>query len=514
VTAGIFSGAANKRGGSNLAALLMGLETEYGLSIKGASPRESLDRSKALRAIFRLARERAHLPALNHRGYFFENGSLLYLDCGNHVEFATPECPSPDEVIRYQLAGERFLSEMAAEITASETTISEAVILKCNVDYSDESHSTWGCHESYLHRGDPEIFPRQLVPFLASRVVLTGSGGFNSLAPDLEFLLSPRVEFLTKAISPHSTYDRGIFHTKKEPLCKSDYNRLHLLCGESNCSETASFLKLGATALVVAMIAGGLRPGDGVELSSPLQAMRTFSRDPLCRQVAATVRGKPITALAVQQHYLACAEAHLGNDFMPPWASGVTQLWRSILARLEQGAPESVVTVLDWPLKLQIFKDRVRRQGFSWDKVVSRDKRSSKDGLIKKDSTLSCSAKDFESLREELFEIDMRFSQLGERGIFASLDRAGHLNHRIPGVNRLETAMSTPPSAGRARLRGECVKRFADRREEMLCDWDRLWDPRRNRVLDLSDPFETGERWRKLPENEADRSSGNCSELS
>jgi len=107
-------------------------------------------------------------------------------------------------------------------------------------------------------------------------------------------------------------------------------------------------------------------------------------------------------------------------------------------------------------------------------------------------------------LRQELFEIDMRFAQIGEKGIFASLDKAGLLSHRLARGCDVQAAVTDPPSAGRARLRGEFVRRHARRRGRYCADWKRVWDYGRKRVLDLSNPLETEERWRDWTAVEAE----------
>lgn len=497
-TARISSDVADNKGDSRMTDRLMGLETEYALTVSGPSEEEQLAeaKAKAVRALLKLASRETHLPALNHKGLFFANGSLLYLDCGDHLEYSTPECLSPQEVIRHQWAGERFLAGLVKEVSVGGGQVSEVALFKHNVDYARGSYSSWGCHESYLHRADVRSLSKQLIPFLVSRIVFTGAGGFHPLRPNLQFLISPRVAFLVRTVSSSSTTARGIFHTKDEPLCK-DFQRLHLICGESNCSETALFLKLGTTALVVAMDEAGVRPGNAVQLRQPLRAMRMFSQDLECTQTALTTNGKRLTAIEIQRHYLASAEAHSQEAFMPPWAEEVIKKWQWILDHFEQGGPDGLVGVLDWPLKLAVFRDYVRRRGFPWEKIVKGSRTpSERDAATKKSTT----AKDGPRLRlqNELLEIDMRFSQLGELGIFAALERAGCLQHRVRGVDNIEAAMTTPPMSGRARLRGKAVERFG-KKKGYYCCWDRLYDTNKHRVADLSNPFESQERWKKLP---------------
>src|SRR5208283_5977971 len=122
------------------------------------------------------------------------------------------------------------------------------------------------------------------------------------------FTLSPRVAHISRVTSGDSTSDRGIFHTKNEPLCRDGYNRLHVICGESLCSETSLFLKVGTTALIVAMTEAGANPGGEVQIESPLDALRTFAADLTCRKVVGMKNRRRLTAVDIQRHYLKEAE--------------------------------------------------------------------------------------------------------------------------------------------------------------------------------------------------------------
>src|SRR5262249_10940398 len=151
------------------------------------------------------------------------------------------------------------------------------------------------------------------------------------------------------------TGQRGIFHTKDEPLCGNGYHRLHILCGESLCGDLSSWLKVGTTALVVALTEAGLRPGNAVQLRAPVEAMRLFASDPTCAAVAETKSGERVTALVIQRHYLTQAEAPLRARFMPPWADEVCRRWRAVLDGL-RGGWESAATSLDWAIKLALYR--------------------------------------------------------------------------------------------------------------------------------------------------------------
>ena len=51
----------------------------------------------------------------------------------------------------------------------------------------------------------------------------------------------------------------------------------------------------------------------------------------------------------------------------------------------------------------------------------------------------------FLSLRDEFYQIDTRFGQIGPRGIFTALDRRGVLDHKVAAVDGVEAAMREPP---------------------------------------------------------------------
>jgi hypothetical protein len=284
---------------------------------------------------------------------------------------------------------------------------------------------------------------------------------------------------------------------------------------------------VGATALVVAMVDAGLRPGSAVQLASPLKALRTVAADVECKALLPLADGGSRSAVAIQRHYLEQAEAHASDHFMPPWAGEVCRRWHAMLDLLE-GAPESVETTLDWAMKLALYTDQVRCRGLrwrslsGWNAVITRlNELVTRSGaqfldvdfhigphnpMLEDVAAMTPWLRErglrwgdlgaYTKLLAEMCEIDTRFGQLGDKGIFQSLDRAGLLTHHMPGVDNIEHAIHNPPAIGRARIRGEAVRRLAGQNGRAQCDWQFVWDKHLSRVLDLSDPFATEERWR------------------
>lgn len=513
--------------------MLFGVETEYAV---GGRNREVL-----IEAILRnIRRDIPNIQGLNPVDRFLSSGARFYMDCGGHPEWSTPECPNPTEVVRYALAGDRALANALAQVPDSVRKNETMTIFKGNVDYSG-AKTTWGSHESYLHLRQPSEFPEKIVGHLASRIIFTGAGGFNPMAAGIEFTVSPRVWHLTKPSCGSTTDVRGIFHRKDEPLASRGFHRLHIIAGESLCSHLASWLRVGTTAIIVAMIDSGVRVGSSVLPKKPVEAMQTFARDPSCCDTVGVPAGEQMTALQIQRHYLEKAEKHLDAEWMPAWAGDVCKEWRAMLNRIEY-APESLSATLDWAIKLPFYEDYIERQGFpladifTWNHVT--DTIKSAIGASKfrgrwtvelvlgkelKPSPIPDTIKaltrylklhsldwdqlrPFVDLRRRLFEIDFRFAQLDKNGLFHKLDAAGVLDHKAPGVERIEDAIKNPPSQGRARVRGERIERYADR-PGYRCYWDGIWDIVGERTLPMRDPLAKKARWKTIDLDEIPESS-------
>ena len=233
---------------------LFGMEIEYGFSVFS---RGSVLSRAWLDYFMAVARNQLrHLPSMDGSGIFLENAARLYVD-SSHPEMTTPECSNPWDVVRYMHAGERVLTSIAEEMKRREPAIADVVLFKTNVDHGRQN-ATWGCHTSFMHLSDPARLPAEIVPHLVSRIIYSGAGGLEPLAEGcLRFTLSPRVRFLEREISENSTSERGIFHTKDETLAAEGYHRLHIICGESLSSETALWLSMATTAIIVSMIEAG-----------------------------------------------------------------------------------------------------------------------------------------------------------------------------------------------------------------------------------------------------------------
>ena len=517
---------------------MFGAETEYAVTAIRAGA--ALERSHVVDAIMQAARRRlVHLPDLCSNGMFLENGSRFYVDCGLHPEMSTPECTDPWTLVSYIQAGNQIVTDLIDAVEAEFLPGSEVLCFRCNVDYS--GGTTWGSHESYLHTIDPARLQPEIIPHIASRIIYAGAGGFHPRSPGLEFSLSPRAAHFRQVVSLDSTgTERGLYHAKNEPLCREGFNRLHIICGESLCSETAMLLKLGTTALIVALADNGIRPGAGVQLEAPLEALRTFAADPTCKKTTRSKTGKALTAIDIQRQYLLQVESHAHDFFMPDWTVDLCCIWRDILDRLDDD-PRSTDRVLDWSLKFSLYADQATRNGLRWERLAFWNHiLSCLDTALKQLRNLEVDLpidvvigpqspvpeevsrltrflqsknlgwrelRHVVDARQRLFEIDTRFGQLGNKGIFNSVAAAGVLRHHIQHDDSAPSAVSEPPPVGRGRLRGHAIRRLAIETGAWRCDWQCIVNPVQGRMLDLGNPFATEESWTQSLDLETSRFS-------
>ena len=254
------------------------------------------------------------------------NGARLYVDHA-HPEYSAPECTDPLDAVIWDKAGERVM-EAAARHVASVPGAAKLQLYKNNVDGKGASY---GSHENYLmSRQTPfSAVIAGLTPYLVSRQVITGSGrvGIGPSGDEPGFQLSQRSDYIEVEVGLETTLKRGIINTRDEPHADADkYRRLHVIIGDANLAETSTYLKLGATALVLDLIEEGMDLTD-LALARPVHAVHVVSRDPSLRATVALADGRELTALALQRIYLDRVAKLVDSRDPDPRAADVVQTW-------------------------------------------------------------------------------------------------------------------------------------------------------------------------------------------
>jgi len=277
-------------------------------------------------------------------------------------------------------------------------------------------------------------------------------------------------------------------------------------------SQRSLLLRVGTTALVVAAIEAGEEPSRTCKLIDPVSALRTIASDPTCKVTVALTGARRASALDIQRVYLSCVERAETRGVLPEWAGAVIDEWRGVLADLDQ-APDGVATSLDWAIRYSIYRERARRRGVDWQMLQWKDEacvRRRVEKQLPEELRFACedpvemkwtaTAKevhpalrhrlaDFNALRAEFYETDVRFGQLGD-GIFSRLDEAGVLRHRVRGVGPVSEAFDKGPAGTRATLRSHWIRKLAGH-HGYRCTWDSIVNTGDGSYLDMPDPFDT-----------------------
>ena len=405
---------------------------------------------------------------------FLENGARLYLDVGSHPEYATPECDRVSDVVTHDKAGEWVLAQLvqgAEERLHEEGIKGEIFLFKNNTDSAGNSYR---CHENYLTDREDDFarHTQVLIPFLISRQVYAGAGKILQTAKGPVFCLSQRAEHIWESVSSATTRSRPIINTRDEPHADAEkYRRLHVIVGDSNMSEYASFLKVGATSILLTMLEDKAQVLRDLTLENPIRAIREISQDMTLTQKVRLANGRDITALEIQSEYLERALKYSDSKGFAEDETKALGMWKHVMEQLHSD-PSTLWRECDWVAKLRLIERYQERDGIS----LSHPKASLVDLMY--------------------HDVDRN------RGLFYKLQDAGQVDRTTTDAAIAE-AMVSPPSTTRARLRGAFVKRAKERRRDYTVDWVHLkLNDQAQRTVLLKDPFKAhDERVERLIES-------------
>jgi len=450
---------------------VMGTEVEYGISVQGQPLANQMVASSQVVNAYASATVRARRarwdfeeesPLRDARGFdmsrqiadptqltdedlglanvILTNGARLYVDHA-HPEFSTPECTNPLDIVRWDKAGEQVMLD--ASIRASQVPGAPPILLYKN--NTDNKGVSYGAHENYLMRRSTPFgdIVRHLTPFFVSRQVVTGAGrvGIGQDGREDGFQLSQRADFFEVEVGLETTLKRPIINTRDEPHADPEkYRRLHVIIGDANLAEISTYLKLGTTSLVLAMIEERFISTD-FTVEGSVAALRAVSHDPTLQHLVTLTDGRKLSAVQLQLEYLDLArkfvEDRLGAD-ADAQTLDVLSRWESVLGRLERD-PMLCAEELDWVAKLKLLGQYRDRDGLEWDDA-------------------------------KLHLIDLQYADIRpEKGLYHRLVKAGRIT-RLLDDPTVEAAMHDPPDDTRAYFRGRCLEKYAD--SVAAASWD------------------------------------------
>ena len=436
---------------------IYGIENEFGIAFT-CDGRRTLPSEKVVRYLFEKL-----ITTEGFLNVFLENGARFYLDTGCHPEYATPECASPMDVMIYDKAGERILENLlnyAQNKVQEEGFQGELAIFKNNTDFVGNSY---GCHENYLADRTTDFYymAEQLIPFLVTRQIFTGAGKVFRTRRGTVYHISQRAQHIRQKISGTTTNERSIINTRDEPhAIKEKYRRLHIIVGDSNMSEFATYMKVGTTAIILEMIEEDFLPTT-FALRNPVRAIKDISRDLTCREPVPLNNGKRYSALEMQKEYLELARRFYSTRPMSPEAADIMQKWEYVLTKLEED-PMQLNQEIDWIIKLHLLQAYGERRNLSP-----------------------------EASGDRMLMLDLQYHDIRrEKGLYFLLERRGRIK-RMATEAQIETAMVDPPQNTRAKMRGELIKLAKLKRIPYDLDWNYI---RIGYLLNLwvkcNDPFQ------------------------
>jgi proteasome accessory factor A len=210
-----------------------------------------------------------------------------------------------------------------------------------------------------------------------TRQVFCGAGKVGTETPsaqgaDVAYQLSQRAEFFEEEVGLETTLKRPIVNTRDEPHADPQrYRRLHVIVGDANMAEVATFLKVGTTALVLALIEDDAFGDVDLTLANPVKAIRAVSFDPTLSATVELADGRSMRAIDIQWELFALARKYgedRGLDAVGGREAGAAVLsrWEEVLHGLETD-PAQVSRQVDWVAKLQLIEAYRDRHGLSWD---------------------------------------------------------------------------------------------------------------------------------------------------
>ncbi len=378
------------------------------------------------------------------------NGARLYVDHA-HPEYSSPETTNPWDAMVWDQAGDLVALAASQRIAQAEGS-PQVLLYKNNTDTPSVSYAA---HENDLvaRSLDFEELAARLIPFFVARQVVCGAGrvGLGPTGRVPGFQISQRADFFEEQVGLETTIRRPLVNTRDEPHADAQrYRRLHVIIGDANLSQYATWLRCGMTALVLSMIELGTAPV--IELDDPVAALQAISHDPTLRATVPLIRpveapspdGTPtrsLTGLDLLELYLQAAERHVERFGMTDPATGdVLVAWRETVETLRTD-PGAMADRLDWVAKYRLLSHYRERHGLSWD-----DPR--------------------------LGMMDLQYADLRpDKGLYQALVRRGSIR-RLVADQQLHDAVARPPRDTRAWVRGRTVETFG--RHVVGASWDSL----------------------------------------
>lgn len=389
----------------------------------------------------------------NH-DFYLANGARLYMDVGEHLEYATPEDDSLMGTVANEIAGEQLLRRVFEKAAARPDSSLEEFSLNKRV--IDDSGNVWGYHENYYSPGSAitisEAGLALLGVHLATRNIFFGAG---VLRPDGHYRIAQKAGRLncdSNSGTMHTTVP--VVNLRKEPLTAESVNgqRVHVTSGDATMSPWATFMKLGTTSLVLRLMEAGQHM-EWLRLKQSLKAVAAMvTHDTTLRTRLELENGKRLYAHEIQEALLSEARRLRGRRQLPEEEDMVLEEWQRAVDDAAED-PLLLADRADWAGKLVRLRRYRERHGLKWND-------------------------------EELRRKDRQWDNIGPKGV-GLIMRQTTWREWMPDQTLVDARMATPPGTTRAAVRGHFIDHFSGY-SDASAGWDKVALNRH--AYQLSDP--------------------------
>lgn len=472
---------------------------------------------------------------------FFENPSLaskeltwlmnmgrLYVDCGGHPEYATPECLTARDVVIWQVAGDYIFMDIAKKLNEmlwgalmggewKRGRINEEFFEDIHA-YSIQNHlspgsdiirfyrnsidvtgnNSYGEQENHLvsRSADFDTVCDVLALHRISCILWQGAGmvRFNSIQNRFQYTLSQRHQGVVELVGGQSTGGRKAFIlTRDKPRANSRWRRLQIIGGDANMCEIVTRLKYCTTMILILMAENGFFNDKNMNYDRAVlrEYYTTFNSD-LTFRVCEKFGDANYSSLDIQRMLLEHAQNFFaeGRGEMTDEVQWGLEWWQRMLDMAgRSNAHEELSCYTDCFLKRTIIEVDMKKHGYSWDSLPA-DKIYIQ---LKNGSTEAM------SVHSRLQYLDLEYHRISRtRGIFYRLFQKNM--ERVCTDEEVHYAMNNPPPNTRASVRKNIHDWYEERypaREVVNMTWDCMGcervedDTRANSSFILDEPFES-----------------------
>jgi proteasome accessory factor A len=231
-----------------------------------------------------------------------------------------------------------------------------------------------------------------------------------------------------------------------------------VIVGDSNMSEYATFLKVGAASILLRMLEDPSVVLRDMTLENPIRAIREISHDTTCRRKVRLANGREVSALDIQGEYFTRALRYAETKGLSPLEEQALRMWEHVLTQLADD-PFTLDRECDWVIKHKLIESYRARH-------------------------------DLPLAHPKIALMDLQYHDVNqERGLFYKLQQRDMVE-RMCTDEEITEAIDVPPQTTRARLRGEFIRKAKERKRDYTVDWVHLnLNDHAQRTVLCKDPF-------------------------